>query len=1272
MQTPRDFLKTAVFAIAIVLVIQKPAIHAERQTAPVAPARSRETATRPAALTTFAMRPLGFEVNEGQAPPDVKFLAHGAGYNVYLTATDAFLAVRQASPLDHGSREPGRAADPFEMVRVQIVGANPRAKIVPRDKLRGRTAYYLGNDPAKWRTNVATYATIRYASVYRGVDLVYSGKQQDFLADWIVAPGASPDVIRVAFPGAQKVSIDEHGDLAIAIGAGTVRLRKPTMYQDIDGGRREVAGRYVMRANQQVGFDAPAYDRRRPLVIDPIFAVSTYLGGSLWDQGNGIALKEDQGFMLVAGFTYSTDFPSLCIRLDNVPCPPAKADGDAFLMLYDLNGDGALTAIFGGTRLDRANAVSVDAAGDTFVVGATASKDFPTTQGAFERNYRGDSGKPGADGDAFVMKFDPGFSLVYSAYLGGTDDEAATAVAGDAQGRAFVTGYTASNSFPTTNDAPMLGRHGAFQPSCLKCPMIQKAFLSVVSPDGSNLAYSSYFGGSGNDLGNGIAVDKTGMAYITGQAFSHDLPTTQNAFQPKFQCLLGYSNAFVAKFDPSQGGVGSLVWSTYLGGDYYDLGNAIAADSDGNSYVTGMSRSANFPVKNAMIPANPTPAIIVDHAFVTKINPAGTDLVFSTFIAGRGDESANAIALDSFNNIYIAGWTTDETFPTARPLRNCDGCTDRAGTGFVAEVNDTGSGLLYSTYLPVYQVTAIAVDRTSHAYLTGTVGGAGLPAVKALQGNFKSKWVGTPDAFVVKLTDGPTLPTTTLTFPYQAVGTTSAAQRVTLYAPAQSPLTIQSIASSDQQFLVNAPCGNLLVAGGICDIDVTFHPGSGGFKTATLTVTHGGAGSPATVALTGIGGFPQLSAQPVQLDFGLRAMGSTTTLPMTLTNNGDGPYTFLVNPISIEYAAAPACGQIIPAKTACTFQMSFRPGAGGVRPAKMTLYNVTDGSTFAYSLTGQGAGPAVGLSPGVLEFSAYYGLKNPQTITLTNTGFAPLNIASVIPQGDYTLVNSCPQTLMLNASCTINVTFKATPDPKLDLLRVGSVVITTNAQGSPHTVKLFGSLGQPNLGVFLPKVDKLLAKPVGTSSLIYANVEVLNMMTDAAALVSTATVDGDFTLKFDNCPLEGMPLGLIPPHAICSEFFVFSPKAVGPRTGTFTLTEISGAQHQLVITQFGTAPVAKLSTTTLNFAAQAVGTRSAGQAVTLTNTGAGDLNLSSVIAYGDFGVSHDCPLALAAGASCTITISSRPLSAGPRAGLVKITDDAPGSPTVVTLSGAGQ
>jgi hypothetical protein len=301
------------------------------------PGSARQTALRAA----YGKLPLSFEANRGQTDAQVKFLSRGRGYSLFLTPKEAVLALRKpveepsatastASPKTQTAEaekaktkttEPAQAA----VLRLQLVGANPIPKVVGEGPLPGKSNYFFGKDPKKWRTNIAHYAKVHYESVYPGIDLVYYGNQRQLECDFVVAPGADPKVIRLAFKGADKLSLDQDGQLVLETGGGKVIQHAPGIYQEVGGKRRAIPARYVLTGDHQVSFRVAAYDATRSLIIDPVLSYSTYLGGSKHDEAHGIAVDE-AGHAYVAGWTLSQDFPTV-----NPLQPELSGDSDPFV-----------------------------------------------------------------------------------------------------------------------------------------------------------------------------------------------------------------------------------------------------------------------------------------------------------------------------------------------------------------------------------------------------------------------------------------------------------------------------------------------------------------------------------------------------------------------------------------------------------------------------------------------------------------------------------------------------------------------------------------------------------------------------------------------------------------------------------------------------------------------------------------------------------------------------------------------------------------------------
>jgi hypothetical protein len=647
---------------------------------------------------SYGKLPLHFEANRGQTDKDVRFLSRGPGYSLYLTAGEAVLVLAKPNPdAKHDAKTPVKSV----ALRMSLVGAARKPVVSGLEEQPGKANYFIGKDPAKWRTNIPTYAKVHYHNVYPGIDLLYYGNQRELEYDFVVAPGADPKKIVLGFKGADKLEIDAEGDLVLHAPGGDIRQQKPVVYQEIDGVRQDIAGRYVRRGANRVGFHVAAYDRSRPLVIDPVvLAYSTYLGTNSIDFAWSIAV-DAAGNAYVAGAA-SPGFPTTPGAFDTT-------GGPVFVTKLNPTGTALVYSTYlGGTAVGRGMAIAIDADGNAYVTGS-ATSNFPTTAGAFQPIFGGGLS------DTFVTKLDPsGSALVYSTYLGGTSLDSGTSIALDAARNAYVTGETYSTDFPTAN---------AFQAGKANGTVNTDAFVTKLDATGSTLVYSTYLGGDLRDTGLGIAVTADGSAYVTGDTGSANFPTTAGAFQPVFG---GKEDVFVAKLDPTGS---ALVYSTYLGGSESELGGAIAVDADGNAYVTGNTKSAGFPTTpGAFQPAfsggfDPLCICIAADAFVTKLDPTGSSLVYSTYLGGHGTEFGSGIAVDDARNAYVTGSTGSTDFPTVDALQ-----PNKAGgesDAFVTKLDPTGSALVYSTYLGGRlndTGRGIAVDAANNAYVTGETG----------------------------------------------------------------------------------------------------------------------------------------------------------------------------------------------------------------------------------------------------------------------------------------------------------------------------------------------------------------------------------------------------------------------------------------------------------------------------------------------------------------------------------------------------------------------
>ncbi len=688
------------------------------------PAQAISPTARAEVQAHYGHLPLSFEVNQGQVDSKVKFLVRGHGYGLFLTPTEAVLSLqtsqaKSASAALAGSMPETRGT----VLRMQWVGGNPSPRVVGLEATPGRVNYLLGNDQTHWHTGIQTYTKVAYEEVYPGVDLVYYGHQSQLEYDVVVAPKANPRAIRLAFRGADRIEVNAVGELVLYSGNREIQMHKPVIYQEISGIRKSISGGYMLNAAREVGFDVGAYDHSHPLVIDPVLAYATYLGGNNDDRCAGIAV-DGNGNAYVTGVTYSANFPITSGAFQ----PAFGGVFDAFVAKLNPTGTALVYATYiGGNIYDEGTGIAVDGNGNAFVSGFTNSTNFPATPGAFQPALSG-----GYYPDSFVAKLNPtGTALVYATYLGGNNDDRGAGVAVDGTGNAYVSGWTTSANFPITS--------GAFQPAF--GGGYTDTFMAKLNPTGTALIYANYLGGKGIDSATGIAVDSIGNAYVTGFTNSTDFPTTSGSFQPAFG---GPDfDAYVAKLNSTGT---ALVYATYLGGNAYDDSIGIAVDGNGNAFVSGETGSANFPTTPG---AFQTALGGQDNAYVAKLNPTGTALVYATYLGGKSVDGGFGIAVDGIGNAFVTGFTNSTNFPTTSgAFQPALGGVEDA---FVAKLNSTGTALVYATYLGGNSDdggVGITVDGTGDAFVSGWTTSANFPNTP---GGIQPAFGGSNDAFVAKL-----------------------------------------------------------------------------------------------------------------------------------------------------------------------------------------------------------------------------------------------------------------------------------------------------------------------------------------------------------------------------------------------------------------------------------------------------------------------------------------------------------------------------------------
>jgi hypothetical protein len=690
-----------------------------------------------AAEIDYGKIPMSFEENLGQAEAEVKFLSRGNGYALFLTGDEAVFALKKAA---NQKGEPDKsdktsARNSQAILKMKLSGANHSPQIAGKNETAAKSNYFRGEKKENWRENVPNFSRVEYREVYSGIDQIFYGSGTALEYDFVVAPNAEAEKIAVNFEGAENLKIDENGDLILTVDGEEIRQKKPFAYQEIAGEKREIAANYEIRnseskiENRNVGFKLGEYDRSLPLVIDPVLVYSTYLGGTGADAGNDIAV-DAQGNAYVTGLTWSANFP-----VKNALKTTADINrGDVFVTKINANGSQIVYSTFiGGSFGDIGHGIDVDNEGNAYVTGVTGASlevnDFPTVN-AFDSTF-------GGTDDVFLLKLNAdGNRLIYSTYLGGGNTDVAYEVkvdretgeafivgdtlsigqfpttfgayktscdgcvsspfvakfsadglypvystyigpgspsdlALDAQGNVYLTGSTVSNAFPVTPGAP--------QTVCTGCEFLRAdAFITKLNADGSNLVYSTFLGGSVRDVGNAIAVDQEGNAYVTGQTESTSLsikpfPTTAGVVRPRTE----NRDAFVTKINAAGT---AFVYSTFLGGEGTDKGLGIAVDAEGRAYMTGAASShIGFPLVNNFNPP------FQGGIFITTLNRNASAAVFSTFLGGG---EGRDVEVDGKDGIYLTGEILYDRLLTANALQPAPG-NDNSNVydAFVTKIN---------------------------------------------------------------------------------------------------------------------------------------------------------------------------------------------------------------------------------------------------------------------------------------------------------------------------------------------------------------------------------------------------------------------------------------------------------------------------------------------------------------------------------------------------------------------------------------------------------
>ena len=687
--------------------------------------------------------PLYFIPNEGQVHEKALFYSKTSKYTLWVTKEglvfDSMRRVGKETSESHiksskDINKPNSLKYQRDASELVFLNSNRNPEIVPVDQTEHKVNYFIGNNKSKWRTNISTSRAILYRELYRNIDLKIYGIEKQIEYDYIVKPGGEVSDIRFKYKNIKNSKIDKSGNLIIKTEFGELMHKKPISYQIIAKKKIKVEVNFKKIGERSYRFRLGNYNKDFELVIDPVvLAYSSYLGGSDYDYCYGIAV-DGSGCAYVTGKTHSPDFPTQYPYQEYTDDIWMKAN--VFITKFSSDGASLVYSTYlGGSNFDECFGIDVDLMGSAYLTGWTFSSDFPT-RNAFQGNHAGGE----VMSDAFVTKLSQdGSSIVYSTYLGGSQADRSNAIAVDDNGYAYVTGWTYSTDFPIQaayqayrdlgskdafvtkfssdgtsavystyigsgsmdrgedivvdasgsayitggtwgGDFPIKGayqtdyRGGVFD-----------AFVTKFSPNGASLDYSTYLGGNGWDIGYSIFLDNNGSAYITGRTGSFDFPT-KNAFQGTHNG--GRDDLFVTKFSPEGD---SIEYSTYLGGDGWDVGFDIAVDSSGSAYIIGRTFSSNFPLNNPFKGSDPSG---YDDAFIACFSSDGSSLVFSTYFGGSYMDAAHSIAVDNAGSAYISGITWSSDFPTQNAFQ---GFYAGDSDVFVAKIYFTGSSTGFET-----------------------------------------------------------------------------------------------------------------------------------------------------------------------------------------------------------------------------------------------------------------------------------------------------------------------------------------------------------------------------------------------------------------------------------------------------------------------------------------------------------------------------------------------------------------------------------------------
>lgn len=1027
--------------------------------------RKANAAESKRARQAYLHLPLDFEANRGQAPESIAYVAHGPGYALGLSATKTRLSLQRAEneaglrlrgvSLGMGAQEKRESSE----LQLRLLGANEDAKATGIGKQPGRSNYFIGNDPTKWRRGIAHYSRVKMTSVYPGVDLVFYGNPQQLEYDFVLAPGADAKAIRWELAGAKKIWVNRAGDAVLRTAAGDVRLQRPVSYQEVEGKRKAVASKFRV-AGRELRFELGEYDRSKELVIDPVLVFSLAIGSTDGIGGSSVNSVEVDGsgniyFVATAG---GTDFPSTAGPFDTNHVDPnaiqstvgivAKMDPTASTLIYS-------DFVGGTTGVSSAWYVAPDASGNAFVGGYTNSTDYPLVNNVGKTSTPAScaiSPKPAficPNGFVFKLSAD-GSNLIFSSLIGGSEvTEVHVLQINPSSGELVVLGFTNSPDIvpaPTTLQKTFAGTRCA--PSNGACA---NTYLLGLDPTTGAVRYQSYIGGAGGTQLASVQIDSSGALYLTGGskgALSSSLGAVTHTYGPAGGAADGGYDILAMKLSVSAQNALSVDYITVIQGENDDAAMSNVVDGPGSQYFFGSTASSHLPVtagvfqstygatgtgqcpwKGVLAPFEPNAC---GNAVVGKLSATGT-LDFLTYLGGTGPDIGTTMGQDTDGNLWLGGTTSSSNFPFSSDayLNPTTGGGSPLYTPFLAKMSNDGKTLPYATAVASSQglVVNITTDNNDNVYVAGfasavpTTPGVYPENPQTFRPAFLQEWNAAGMSPVLSVTP------TFLNFPLTATGAQSAPLTATIQNTGGGPMEIgfqvqNPFTSGPNNFLLTNNCGTSVAANGSCTLQAIYSPtlclasqgcSQGNGQGQTLLVVTNAPGGPQTLTLTaGTGNGATVAVAPNPIVLPSQAAGTTgANLDVFVSNNGDLPLT--VSTVAISGANAtdfafslvstggPACTTPVPSGgSSCQLEVSFKPGASatGTRNAQLVLTDSAIDSPQLIPLSGTVAGTTLNVTPTSFVFNTQaVGGSTTGSFTISNPGTSALQVSSITASG---------------------------------------------------------------------------------------------------------------------------------------------------------------------------------------------------------------------------------------------------------------------------------